>query len=122
MHFSCHCFFLFFFLFIDHLHRRRQEFQKDGVILSESGLQLIKSLEIEKEKRQMNDPKKKRFNRKMLAQMEPVVLPSRTDGDGLDLDGGKCTPICLFVSLIHFEKSFITNCVIYRQRPRRWGR
>lgn len=59
--------------------------------MSESGLQLIKSLEIEKEKRQMNDPKKKRFNRKMLAQMGPVVLPSKTDGDGLDLDGSKCS-------------------------------
>lgn len=70
----------------DLISRKKQEFLRDGVVLSESGMLLIKSLEIEKEKRQMSDPKKKRFNRKMLAQMEPVVLPSKTDSDAMDMD------------------------------------
>ena len=72
--------------FADLISRKKQEYLRDGVLLSESGMLLIKSLEIEKEKRQMSDPKKKRFNRKMLAQMEPVVLPSKADSDAMELE------------------------------------
>jgi len=78
------------------LKRSQQDFLLDGVVLSESGMQLIKSLEIEKEKRPLDGRKKngrkKELSKKHLALLGPLVLPSKTaDGeDESDVATSKC--------------------------------